>query len=95
MKKNTHPEYDLVVFRDHSAGTTVLTRSTLAATSTQTVELDGTTYPVVDVDVSSASHPFWTGRGRVVDTEGRVEAFNRRYGSATQKTARQAEGPRR
>ena len=95
MKKNTHPEYDLVVFRDHSAGTTVLTRSTLAATSTRTVELDGTTYPVVDVDVSSASHPFWTGRGRVVDTEGRVEAFNRRYGSTAQKTAGQAEGPRR
>lgn len=95
MKKNTHPEYDLVVFRDHSAGTTVLTRSTLAATSTQTVELDGTTYPVVDVDVSSASHPFWTGRGRVVDTEGRVEAFNRRYGRSAQRTARQAEGPRR
>ncbi|MDQ4112199.1 MAG: 50S ribosomal protein L31, partial [Actinomycetota bacterium] len=38
------------------------------------------TYPVVDVDVSSASHPFWTGRGRVVDTEGRVERFKRRYG---------------
>ena len=95
MKKNTHPRYDLVVFRDHSAGTTVLTRSTLAATSSQTIELDGSTYPVVDVDVSSASHPFWTGRGRVVDTEGRVEAFNRRYGSTAQKNARQTEGPRR
>lgn len=95
MKKNTHPEYDLVVFRDHSAGTTVLTRSTLAATSTQTVELDGTTYPVVDVDVSSASHPFWTGRGRVVDTEGRVEAFNRRYGTAASRTAQETGGPRR
>ncbi len=95
MKKNTHPEYDLVVFRDHSAGTTVLTRSTLAASSTQTVELDGTTYPVVDVDVSSGSHPFWTGRGRVVDTEGRVEAFNRRYGNATSKTAQETGGPRR
>jgi large subunit ribosomal protein L31 len=44
------------------------------------VEVDGEAYPVFDVDVSSASHPFWTGRGRVVDTEGRVEAFNRRYG---------------
>lgn len=95
MKKNTHPRYDLVVFRDHSAGTTVLTRSTLAATSSQTIELDGSTYPVVDVDVSSASHPFWTGRGRVVDTEGRVEAFNRRYGNATSKAAQQTEGPRR
>ncbi|MEG9227013.1 type B 50S ribosomal protein L31 [Aeromicrobium sp. Sec7.5] len=95
MKKNTHPEYDLVVFRDHSAGTTVLTRSTLATTSSQTIELDGVTYPVVDVDVSSASHPFWTGRGRVVDTEGRVEAFHRRYGNATAKSAAETQGPRR
>jgi large subunit ribosomal protein L31 len=39
------------------------------------------TYPVVDVDVSSASHPWWTGKGRVLDTEGRVEAFRRRYGA--------------
>ncbi|MDF1705962.1 MAG: type B 50S ribosomal protein L31 [Aeromicrobium sp.] len=82
MKKNTHPAYGPVVFRDRSAGTTVLTRSTLGATTTETLELDGTTYPVVDVDISSASHPFWTGRGRVVDTEGRVEAFNRRYGAS-------------
>lgn len=77
MKKNIHPAYRPIVFRDPSAGTTVLTRSTL--TSDQTIELDGETYPVVDVDVSSASHPFWTGRGRVMDTEGRVERFNRRY----------------
>ena len=95
MKKNIHPEYDLVVFRDHSAGTTVLTRSTLGASSTQTIEIDGATYPVVDVDVSSASHPFWTGRGRVVDTEGRVEAFNRRYGSAAKKTPQETGSPRR
>lgn len=78
MKKSIHPTYEPVVFRDRSAGTTYLTRSTL--TSEEHLEVDGVTYPVVDVEISSASHPFWTGRGRVVDTEGRVERFRRRYG---------------
>lgn len=82
MKNDIHPAYDHVVFRDRSAGVTYLTRSTL--TSDERIELDGTTYPVVDVEVSSASHPFWTGRGRVVDTEGRVERFRRRYGSSVE-----------
>jgi large subunit ribosomal protein L31 len=81
VKKDIHPAYGDVVFRDRSADLLVLTRSTLAAREDgPTVELDGVTYPVVDVDVSAASHPFWTGRGRVVDTEGRVQAFERRYG---------------
>ena len=85
MKKDIHPAYGDVVFRDRSADLLVLTRSTLVAREDgQTVELDGVTYPVVDVDVSSASHPFWTGRGRVVDTEGRVQAFERRYGNRRQ-----------
>lgn len=79
MKKNLHPSYRPVVFRDPSAGFALLTRSTL--TSGRTVEWEGgRTYPVVDVDVSSASHPFYTGRSRVLDTEGRVERFNQRYG---------------
>lgn len=81
MKDGIHPTYGPVVFRDRSGDLLLLTRSTLAdRAGGDTVELDGATYPVVDVDVSSASHPFWTGRGRVVDTEGRVEAFRRRYG---------------
>jgi large subunit ribosomal protein L31 len=68
-----------VVFRDISADFAFLTRSTI--TSEKTVEWpDGNTYPVVDVDVSSASHPFYTGRSRVLDTAGRVEKFRRRYG---------------
>lgn len=80
MKPAVHPPYGPVVFRDRSADTAFLTRSTL--TSDQTIDWsDGKTYPVVDVDISSASHPFWTGRGRVVDTEGRVERFRRRYGA--------------
>lgn len=78
MKNGVHPDYRPVVFRDRSANFAFLTRST--ATSTQTIEWeDGRTYPVIDVDISSASHPFYTGRQRLVDTAGRVEKFNQRY----------------
>ncbi|SDS21552.1 type B 50S ribosomal protein L31 [Microlunatus soli] len=83
MKRNIHPEYGPVVFRDRSGESQLLTRSTIVgrlAADHPTVSIDGIGYPVVDVDVSSASHPFWTGQGRVVDTEGRVERFRRRYG---------------
>ncbi|MGL5861571.1 MAG: type B 50S ribosomal protein L31 [Phycicoccus sp.] len=78
MRPNIHPRYEPVVFRDRSTGTTFLTRSTLRPE--KTIDLDGTTYPVVDVEISSDSHPFWTKRSRTIDTEGRVEAFRRRYG---------------
>ncbi|REE97823.1 type B 50S ribosomal protein L31 [Thermomonospora umbrina] len=80
MKQGIHPEYRPVVFRDQSAGYAFLTRSTV--TSERTVQWeDGHVYPVVDVDVSSASHPFYTGRMRTLDTAGRVERFKRRYGN--------------
>ena len=83
MQNEIHPEYGPVVFRDRATGDLVLTRSTLVGRlDGRTVELDGRTYPVHDVDVSVHSHPFWTGRGRVMDTEGRVERFQRRYGDA-------------
>ena len=79
MKPGIHPVYGPVVFRDKAAEFAFLTRST--ARSEQTVEWeDGRTYPVVDVEVSSASHPFYTGNSRVLDTAGRVDRFNRRYG---------------
>ncbi|WP_199443015.1 type B 50S ribosomal protein L31 [Umezawaea beigongshangensis] len=79
MKQGIHPDYHPVVFQDQSTGTAFLTRST--ATSTRTVEWeDGNTYPLITVDVTSDSHPFWTGNQRVMDTAGRVEKFNRRYG---------------
>ena len=82
MKNGIHPTYRPVVFRDRSGDLLLLTRSTREPRpGEETVELDGVTYPVVDVDVSSATHPFWTGKGRVLDTEGRVEAFERRYGA--------------
>lgn len=81
MQPDIHPAYEPVVFRDRSAGTSFLTRSTLRPSGAETVEWsDGNTYPVVDVQISSDSHPFWTGRSRTIDTEGRVEKFNRRYG---------------
>lgn len=88
MKQGIHPAYGPVVFRDRSSGFAFLTRSTLAGATpggpgrpAASVEwTDGQTYPVVDVEVSSASHPFWTGSSRVVDTAGRVEKFRRRYG---------------
>ncbi|MFE2230293.1 type B 50S ribosomal protein L31 [Streptomyces kronopolitis] len=79
MQTGIHPAYGPVVFRDRAAGHAFLTRSTM--TSEQTVEWeDGRTYPVVDVEISSASHPFYTGAARVLDTAGRVERFERRYG---------------
>lgn len=79
MRHDIHPRYAPVVFRDASANFAFLTRSTM--TSDKTIEWeDGNTYPVVDVDVSAASHPFYTGRTRVLDTAGRVERFNQRYG---------------
>ncbi|MFF7330054.1 type B 50S ribosomal protein L31 [Streptomyces sp. NPDC090306] len=79
MKNGIHPESRPVVFRDRAADVAFLTRST--AGSSRTVEWeDGATYPVIDVEVSSASHPFYTGRSRVVDSAGRVERFERRFG---------------
>jgi large subunit ribosomal protein L31 len=77
MKSAIHPEYREIVFRDLASGETFLTRST--ATSDKTIELDGTTYPVIDVEISSASHPFYTGKQRIMDSAGRVEKFNQRF----------------
>ncbi|MFC7807745.1 type B 50S ribosomal protein L31 [Streptomyces olivaceus] len=79
MRKGIHPEYRPVVFRDRAADYAFLTRSTM--TSERTIEWeDGRTYPVVDVEISNVSHPFYTGTARVLDTAGRVERFERRYG---------------
>ncbi|MBY6538316.1 type B 50S ribosomal protein L31 [Rhodococcus sp. BP-349] len=84
MKKNVHPDYHPVVFQDSGTGSMFLTRSTV--TSERTVEYsDGRTYPLVVVDVTNESHPFWTGAARVMDTQGRVEKFERRYGTRTRK----------
>lgn len=78
MKADIHPKYEAVVFRDLASGVAFLTRSTV--TSTKTIEWeDGNTYPVFDVEISSASHPFYTGKQRILDSAGRVERFNARY----------------
>ena len=77
MKSDIHPEYQTIVFRDLASGETFRTRST--ATSEKTIELDGETLPVIDVEISSASHPFYTGKQRIMDSAGRVEKFNQRF----------------
>ncbi len=79
MKAGIHPEYKEVVFQDISTGETFLTRSTLEKTSGETITLDGNEYPLVRIEVSSASHPFYTGKQTLVDTEGRVEKFKQKY----------------
>ncbi|MGW2015441.1 type B 50S ribosomal protein L31 [Streptomyces sp. NPDC001927] len=79
MRHDIHPPYGPVVFRDKAGDFAFLTRSTLTSDRTVVWE-DGNTYPVVDVEISSASHPFYTGTARVLDTAGRVERFEQRYG---------------
>ncbi|CAD5276613.1 MULTISPECIES: type B 50S ribosomal protein L31 [Imperialibacter] len=78
MRKDIHPEYREVVFQDTSSDYSFITRSTMNSEETIKWE-DGKTYPVVKVEVSSASHPFYTGKKLFVDTAGRVEKFNKRY----------------
>jgi large subunit ribosomal protein L31 len=78
MKKGIHPDYRPVVFQDSSAGYAVLTRSTIKTNETIQWE-DGNTYPLVKLEISSASHPFFTGKQKLLDTAGRVEKFNRKY----------------
>ena len=80
VRKGMHPEYRPVVFRDRSADYTFITRSTVKSEKTIVWE-DGVTYPVVDVELSDMSHPFYTGKMKIVDTAGRVDRFNRRYGA--------------
>lgn len=78
MKSDIHPKYATVVFRDLASEKSFLTRSTV--TSDKTVEWeDGNTYPLVEVEISSESHPFYTGKQRIMDSAGRVERFNQRF----------------
>ncbi len=78
MKKDIHPEYKEVVFLDTTSDFKFLTKSTM--TSKETIKWeDGNEYPLIKVEVSSASHPFYTGKKIFLDTAGRVEKFNRKY----------------
>ena len=79
-KEGIHPEYREVVFFDVTSDFKFLTRSTLATTAKETVKWeDGNEYPLVKIEISSASHPFYTGKHKVVDTSGRIDKFQRRY----------------
>lgn len=79
MKKDIHPKgYRLVVFKDMSNDHTFLTRSTTATKETIVWE-DGNEYPLVKVEISNTSHPFYTGKSMFVDTAGRIEKFKNRY----------------
>lgn len=78
MKKDIHPNYRLVVFQDNSANFSFITRSTVKTRETVKWE-DGNEYPLYKLDISSASHPFYTGNQKIVDTEGRVERFMKKY----------------
>lgn len=78
MKKDIHPEYREVVFQDTSSDFKFVTRSTMNSNESITME-DGKTYPVIKVEVSSASHPFYTGKNLFVDTAGRIDKFKQRY----------------
>lgn len=79
MKKGIHPEnYRTVVFKDMSNNETVITKS--CADTKDTIELDGTEYPLIKMEISATSHPFYTGKMKLVDTAGRVDKFRNRYG---------------
>jgi len=79
MKKDIHPKnYRLVAFKDMSNGYTFLTRSTATSRETITME-DGVEYPLVKLEISNTSHPYYTGKMKLVDTAGRVDKFMNRY----------------
>jgi len=81
MKKEIHPKnYRLVAFRDMSNGSTFITRSTASSKETIKIEMDdGIEYPLVKLEISNTSHPFFTGKMKLVDTAGRVDKFMNRY----------------
>ncbi len=78
MKEGIHPEYREVIFRDVSCDWEIKTRSTMKTTETIKWK-DGKEYPYIKLDISSASHPFYTGTQKIMDTEGRVDRFKKKY----------------
>ncbi|HJR72268.1 type B 50S ribosomal protein L31 [Luteimonas gilva] len=78
MKDGVHPDYRAVVFQDVTSDFKFLTRSTLGSKETVKWE-DGNEYPLIKIEISSASHPFYTGQHKVMDTSGRIDKFKRRY----------------
>jgi large subunit ribosomal protein L31 len=91
MKPEIHPDYQFVVFEDSSADYRFLTRSTLKTDPAKTVVWeDGNTYPLVQLEISNASHPFFTGQMKIIDSAGRVDRFNKRYGARKKTVAKKA-----
>ena len=83
MQADMHPEYRFVVVRDITNGFEFLTRTSMDPASFKaSTEFEGTEYTLVTIDISSESHPFYTGNQKIMDTEGRVEAYYRKYGFA-------------
>jgi len=78
MKPDIHPDYHKVLYVDAATGDEWVSRSTLTAKETR--EIDGEQVPVIRLDISSASHPFWTGKLRELDSDGKIDRFRRRYG---------------
>mgnify|MGYP000966282924 CR=1 FL=1 len=89
MKKGKHPEYQEVLFVDSSTGDKFLCGTTLQPEGTETYE--GKEYPAYQISVSSASHPFFTGSQKFVDSEGRVDKFMKRYGSKKKVVKKEAD----
>lgn len=87
MKPGIHPDYRYVVFQDTSSGDKFLTKSTISTSETVTWE-DGNEYPLAKVEISAFTHPFFTGQMKIVDTAGRVERFERRYGKRRKSAAK-------
>ena len=79
MKPEIHPDYHKVIFVDSATGEEWESRSTV--TSNETREVDGEEVPVVKLEISAASHPFWTGKMRELDTDGKIDRFRKRYGT--------------
>ena len=80
MKKGIHPEYRSVLFWDVSCDKKFIIKSTIESKQTETFE--GTEYPMVKLDISNESHPFYTGNQKIVDSEGRIEKFRKKFGKA-------------
>lgn len=85
MKQGIHPEYRKVVYVDSATGQEWVTRSTLSAKETK--EVDGEELPVIRLEISSASHPFWTGKMRSLDADGKIDRYRRRYGNRGTKSS--------
>jgi len=85
MKEGIHPDYREVVFQDMSNDFKFITRSTIQ--TRETIDFEGKQYPLIKIEVSAESHPFYTGKHKIVDTAGRVDKFRKKFGTVGSKTS--------